>query len=52
MDQQKAAAEKKIINIGELLKKPYQNEFETAAVTGRRSLPSVTSATFAGGCHI
>jgi hypothetical protein len=31
----KDTAEKTIINIGELLKKPYQNEFETAAVTGK-----------------
>jgi len=31
----KDTVEKTIINIGELLKKPYLNEFETAAVTGR-----------------
>lgn len=35
MDQQNAAAEKKSINIPEVLKKPYLNEFEAAAVTGR-----------------
>lgn len=31
----KDAGTKTSINIGELLKKPYLNEFETAAVTGR-----------------
>ena len=31
----KDTEEKTIINIGELLKKPYLNEMEVAAVTGR-----------------
>ena len=35
MDQQKDTAEKKSINIPEVLKKPYLNEFEAAAITGR-----------------
>ncbi|MDP1991014.1 MAG: hypothetical protein Q8K00_08315 [Syntrophales bacterium] len=35
MEQQKAPAEKKIVNIPEVLKKPYLNEFEAAAVSGR-----------------
>jgi len=30
--EKKDTAEKTIINVGELLKKPYLNEFETAAV--------------------
>jgi hypothetical protein len=33
--RKKDTAEKTISNIGELLKKPYQNEFEAAAVTGK-----------------
>lgn len=35
MDQQKAVTEKKNINIPEVLKKPYLNELEAAAVSGR-----------------
>ncbi|MFH1077469.1 MAG: hypothetical protein V1753_11685, partial [Pseudomonadota bacterium] len=31
----KDTAEKTIINVGELLKKPYLNEIEVAAITGR-----------------
>jgi hypothetical protein len=31
----KDTAGKTIINVGELLKKPYLNEIETAAITGR-----------------
>jgi hypothetical protein len=33
--EKKDTAEKTIINIGELLKKPYLNEFESAALSGR-----------------
>lgn len=35
MDQQEVAAKKKSINIPEVLKKPYLNEFEAAALSGR-----------------
>ena len=35
MDQQKDTAKKKNINVPEILKKPYLNEIETAAITGR-----------------
>ncbi|MHB8771299.1 MAG: hypothetical protein ACYC7J_09895 [Syntrophales bacterium] len=35
MDHQKKAAEKRSINVPEVLKKPYLNEFEAAAVQGR-----------------
>jgi hypothetical protein len=33
--KKKDTAKKTIINVGELLKKPYLNEMEVAAVTGR-----------------